>query len=232
MQDLVDRIKKECATAYFAAEDHAEIRREFKRKKFKTYGCDLKDSAMLFDLCGFPEKHYWRMNPFLPTAFKKVMHDSHGNKDNGWFPLEQLYVFHYKLDIRAMRKEALKIKDTNEWYNQRLRDVGHPEKQEEVFPAEAFMADFVNSFDPATIIYPYFTGIGRRVDVCIPHLIGRRELQEETMAFIKADSENYFHLLKELAASKKDMEWIQKHTHGVHVYDLLGKPREVHFPLQ
>ena len=220
MNALVDRIMKECATAYFAAQFYDDERRRFAERlggtytPFKTIGCTTEESDVLHHLCCYIEDHYSRYNPFLPRDFRGVMHDRSGHRI-GTFEGNQLFLLHYEVDLGAMNKKA--------------RDMERPMQD---FDAEKWMTSFNEKYGRATVIWPEFTGIGKRLDLNIPYIIGRREVQQEVMSFLKESPNNIFDVLKAIAGSAKEIEFVNKNTKQIHILDIVGKPRETHFRLQ
>ena len=201
MKDLVEKIKQECATAYFAAGHYAK-----QLKQFTTYGCNVIESDNLHYLCCYHEDHYSRHNPFLPKDFKRLMHNKNGSRDRS-LKLNQFFVLHYEPNLRAMRKKA---KKKIEHYN--------PD-----FKTEEWMNNFYERFNPATVIWT-FNGASA--------LIGRRTLQQEVMNYIKSDPENVFKLFAEISSGRFNLENTRNRTKSIHIYDLLEKPKEVHFSLE
>ena len=226
MNALVDKIMNECATAYSNAKYYDNQMRDLAEivgrahTPFKTIGCTLEESDTLFYLCCYIKDHYSRYNPFLPRDFKGLMYNGSG-RQIGKFEINQLFLLHYKVDLGAMNKKARKIERSMQ--NLRLTQD---------FDAEKWMTSFNEKYGRATVIWPEFTGIGKRLDLNIPYIIGRREVQQEVMSFLKESPNNIFDVLKAIAGSAKEIEFVNKNTKQIHILDIVGKPRETHFRLQ
>jgi len=110
-----------------------------------------------------------------------------------------------------------------------LRKKAKLSEKWEDFDSKQWAQDFSERFKPATVIWPLFTGIGQRNDDQLPYLIGRRDVQQQIMNFLKEDPENIFQLYREIADTPGHIDDTAEQARELHICDLLARPREVHF---
>jgi len=234
MKDLVERVKQECADAYFAAEVY----------KHEPFGVSSEESAFLFQAT-FPSRNHFprylsNINIFLPESLKKLIvnpneglyrkitYNSDGTTSMEYYR-NQIYVFQYPLNMRRISRH--KKKDGS--FSQSV-DLNYVE-------------DFSQKFAGGSCIYLYFTGSGndednthvpdeekdQRRDLNNPLLIGKKEIMQEVMDLLKDSPRDIFDFFYEITVEKERWaaRYLEDNAKEVHMYDLLKKPKEVHFKL-
>lgn len=214
LDKLVERVKEECADAYFEAfDDH------------KNYG--VKASIMppydsnLLHYATTPYGKFPRWNLLLPKALRHISYDTQDFYRKS--PKNGLFFFHYKVDVLEVCKQAQRAEEDNRKWQPDIE-----------FNATRFMVDFLNRFDDEpTCIFPRFTGTGRNQDyVPIPTLVGKRELIQEVMDFLK-QGENIVDFLISIRPEQHDFEreFLEREVNYVAIHDLLKRPKKVHLEL-
>jgi len=198
MKDLIERVKQECATAYFAAGDTGLY-----PKDFLTYGCTPEESDTLHYLCCHIEEHYFKFNPFLPKGFRELMYDGSTHKN---LEINQIFIAHYRVNLKVLERKLKEI-----------------ESYDSEFNASKEMSEFIEKYDPATVIWSFTRRSG-----ILPSIIGRGEISQEIMDDIKSDEDNVFTFFNEMVSP---ISILYKEIEQIHIYDLLGKPKEIHFKL-
>ena len=220
MNDLVERVRQECADAYFAAVHY----------KIQPFGTTPEESAFLFHAC-FPSDNHFpkylsKLNPWLPKPLKelifdpsqglsrKVIRNPDGTSQFEYNP-NQFYIFQYPLNMRRIVRNG----STN-----RIVELVDP----------AYLKRFFERFFGGSCITSHFTGTGKRVDTNLPLLVGNIGIMQEVMDHLKSGVEALFDFYRGIISPPESwgVDFIQKNTKAVHIYDLRQKPKELHFTLE
>jgi hypothetical protein len=222
MKNLADRLKAEATGLFIEADSDMGFSPEF--------GIEGFDPAMHIYLC-VPDQNYsrWSLSYLrLPGPFKPLVAGKEQPKE-----LDKLYVFHYPIDMKRVgRMLAERRADRMEFYDFiRTNNPGLPEEELEkrvlasygpdINPNDYYGKMTMKYGNPSSI---YMTLISQVM------LVGNNELMAEVMGELKKGSEEPFTLMKLLLPEESHI-WLQdnlERVRHVDLYDLIGKPKEVH----
>lgn len=154
------------------------------------------------------DPQYWR----APRPLKKLI------KEEIWdhYSREDLWLFHYPIIRKNIITALEDMAAMDRWFAER-------NPQQEVLDVQSFLEAYDKKFtDPTMIRMNIFN---------VSYLIGNRDLMQEVTAYMKEGAENTFSLMRELTDNAYFVEGDKKRAKSVHIYDLISKPKEVHFEL-
>lgn len=243
MKDLMQRVKKECADGYFSAPYY----------KIQPFGATSEESKVIYQACFPTQNHFSRfwtkINPSIPEPLQRLVEDCDcglsqkitANPDGSYnieYFRDQLYLFQYPLNIGRITSY---VKDE---FIKPGFDIDCPELTRAT--SKEFLKSFKRRFRGGSCIYMKFTGAkeenarhvpqeeqDHRRDLNIPLIIGKRNIMYEIMGFLKQQPQNIFNFFHEVTVEKERWaaRYLEDNTKNVHIYDLLCKPKEVHFTL-
>ena len=217
MKDLALKLKEEGAGLFI------ESTSDFN----PTFGVDEKsEHSKLVNLCS-PQVNYSRFSLNyigLPKPLRAWVSDA--NNFYNAFGRDGLYIFHYPLNMKMVRRELEEMAETDKFVWDRVKDFP-PEKrrcyQPPINPEEYFEQLKSKYGKPSCIHMNLWNYI---------ILLGHRELMQEIMNELKKGPETPFELMHQLLTTEQ-LEGIilaeKERVRAVHFYDLLGKPKEVHY---
>lgn len=244
MEDLIQKVKRECAEGYFAAPYY----------KIEPFGATSEESAVIFRACFPSQNHFskfWvRLNPSIPEPLQKLVEDCDNGlrrkvivDQDGKCTVEchrnQLYVFQYPLNMRMI---ASYVEDC---FTKPGFEIDHPELAKAT--TSDFLEKFRQRFNGGSCVYMTFTGAedentrhvplnerGKRRDLNIPLIVGKKEIMQEIMDFLKQQPQNIFDFFQAATVEKERwvLPYLQDNTKNIHMYDVRGRPKEVHFILK
>jgi hypothetical protein len=146
-----------------------------------------------------------------PNEFSSVF----GTQDNA-------YVVHYPITRKTFVKTIEKSAEVDRWANELKGDVS------QMFDARQFVTNFYDTHNDPSCIYTNL------YDDLI--LIGDKHTMQRTANFLKSAPENTLDLLKDIGipseyirVEKRGVE--PRNASNIHLYDLVGKPKELHYKL-
>lgn len=209
MKDLVERVRRECVGVYFEQNERSK----------PGFGEEEEVQSRLLVMAE-PHLHYSKWNLFLPKQFRLLV----SRKSDEYFNLHGLDVFHYELTSRGLFEGAKEIAETARWINDRLSKTNSKANKHPEFKPEDFINYLSGKYGEMSCI---------RTNIwTYTLLMGNRRTMQEVMDFFKASPQNTFNFMRILmgdTASTVDEAAEIKKT--ANLYDLLSKPREIHFDL-
>ncbi len=215
MKDLVEKVKRECAGAFIEGHKTDEL----------VWGVEFDEASRLIYLGDFNMNYSKLAALFSPKPLRSLV----------WFPTNEmfhtygggaakdLYVYHFPVNLRRLRKNVSKIFETDMFFWERLPEDKRKEKPVSI---DQYMDWFRNKFgdSPALIhigIFSYY------------RVIGPREVTQELMNYLKAAPNNTYDFTRAITNGRIDYAIAEDSARfkTARLYDLLSKPKEVHFNL-
>ncbi len=181
-----------------------------------TFGIPQAFTASELLFISAPDRNYSRLESWLLPAPLKALAQGSGKRDI--FAGEGLYAFHYPLRPASVRGSIMQLYEINEFLTG-IRN-GQAQQPEEMY--RQFRERYGNS--AACLNLRVFGGIS---------LLGPSEVTQEVMDHLKMGGKYLPYFTRGLLGAS-NLEMLQEELSkkkSVHLYDRLGKPKEVHFEL-
>ncbi|HIH26291.1 hypothetical protein J4476_03600 [Candidatus Woesearchaeota archaeon] len=209
-KNLIEEIKQECEVgSFFDNPDH--LKRYGVGEKL---GIDIDRIVEIYCLCAPFYDHRpagSSFNPFFPQIFRRII-----SGDDRMLNLERnsMVIFHYRLNTRKVQKRIKKSSKITKYFK------GYDES--------SYTKRF-RQFGEASVIYQKHIATSRYNDAELPLIVGPIDLMQKVMDSIKSSPEYIIEFENSVHPLKEDTS--KANIKKVDIYDLLQKPKYVHFDL-
>ena len=218
LDTLVERIRNEGITPYFAAKYYSEQLVKLGGEPIKTIGCTPREADVFFCACSFPYKHVKMWSPLTPKIFKrweKTMANKAGMEEV--IKEGEFYIFNYEIKPRVVRRELREMEETTKRF-----------QEEESFDSKKLFDDFERRFPKPTLIFPYF----RSRMSPIPQILTDKKLNSEIMNYLKREPQEIYDLIDKLWNDDCYTREGKKSSKSIKIFDLVNKPKELTFNIE
>ncbi|MBT5021727.1 hypothetical protein HOK51_08575 [Candidatus Woesearchaeota archaeon] len=206
MKDLIERVKRECATAYFDPKGMQKIFPDF-----KLYGCDVNGSDLLHYVCCHISEHNSIHNPFIPNKIKNIAKSQKNIRPND-VDQDALHILHYSLNKNVVRKKANKIETCTD-----------------IFNAKEWVLRFNEKYGDATVILPYEI-CGKLHS--LPAIVGPKRIQVELMRQLRQNPKKIIEFYNAIGVAENSGDYISTSVDKIIMCDRIIQPRELEFDLR
>ena len=210
MKELADRIKQKCLSAYFCPMDMG----------ITPFGCSANESDILHQLVS-PHNQFSSYNFLLPKAIREEIQDPNTGLTRVYGD-DNLFVFHYPLNLHRVLIEVEEQIATQKWCEQRTsKDCSAIIKEIESIRDKIFQMDV-----PSCV----FSRLSHTS--AFPHVVGPQEITEQLSGYLKLGRQSLlavYHGFLDSRANAQLDPFLTNPKSKVHIIDLINRPREVIF---